>query len=359
MRPHLCWETRRSLLVAWGDCLMTLAADTRQVACTMAWALDGIVAADVVPMDRRHVAVLGHVLSEELDVTTNQRIIANAYEMELQILDRTNGSIVYSDLLQLQETELASPEERTHLPDQPSVPSTIHSNFRLLSSFAVPRMDDSLELKEERGGDGVLEILPGDEFVDSHLKWDLSMVSFQESFQMDNDNASNRPNHEEDTESVDSDDYCFMGKTTNTSETSYQKFVPPPVLVIVSDNDTVLARIRDLDDAIQFALDNRKPALALRWALASRVHCFQRYSLNDLVNHCLRSLLRLQSSSTSANVGTPLPARHLSLRRMTLAAQALPFLLGGNVDLWKLWLSEFEMIPGALFLVCKYIPVRG
>jgi hypothetical protein len=381
--PHLCFETSRSLLVAWGDCLMTLSianstslvgdplrvpeaisgdaavlpasSRKRNVACTMAWALDGIVASDVVPIDRRHIAILGHVLvcNDEGSAGSNclatiiQRTIPNPNEVELQILDRTNGSVVYSDLLQLKKGSLS------HL-------STIFNrNIGLLSSFSVPRMDDSLEMREEKG-DNILEI-PAVEFVDSHFKWDLSMVSFQESFQDDNGIDANHPGDEDDTESIDSDDYCFVGKTAFTSETSAHAFHSSPLLVIVSDKDTVLARVRDLDDAIQFALDNRKPALALRWALSSRVHCFRRYKLEELVSICLRSLLRLESSSSTASAGLSavLPARHLSLRRMTLAARALPFLLGGSIDMWKVWLLELEKIPGALFLVRKYIPVRG
>jgi hypothetical protein len=379
--PNLCFETSRSLLVAWGDCLMTLsitntasvagdplrapvansndtavlpaAARKRNVTCTMAWALDGIVASDVVPIDRRHIAILGHVLQDNDEDsaisndlgTINQRTIPNPNEMELQILDRTNGSIVYADMLQLLNGSSSF------------VPTIVNRNVRLLSSFSVPRMDDSLELREEKG-ESILE-LPGVEFVDPHLKWDLNMVSFQESFQDDID--TDQPGDEDDNDSVDSDDYYFVESTVSTSEASAPIFHSPPVLVIVSDKDTVVARVRDLDDAIQFALDNRKPALALRWALASRVHCFRKYNMDDLVSNCLRSMLRLQSSSTTANAELPAMSsgRHLSLRRMSLAARALPFLLGGNIEMWKFWLSELEKIPGALFLVRKYIPVRG
>jgi hypothetical protein len=56
----------------------------------MAWGLD-YVATGVVPLDSRHVAVLGLIP----DSSNN--------EVELQVLDRTNGFVVHSDLLALAE----------------------------------------------------------------------------------------------------------------------------------------------------------------------------------------------------------------------------------------------------------------
>jgi hypothetical protein len=47
------------------------------------------------------------------------------------------------------------------------------------------------------------------------------------------------------------------------------------------------------------------------------------------------------------------------LRRMKLAAEAMPILLGGDVDLWCRWIKEMEQIPGALFIARGALPVRG
>ena len=405
IKPHLYFETCRSLLVAWGDCLMTLsisdvtatvaeqqaaglgtsstssardgpttssnsisAVRKRTVACTMAWALDGIVAADVVPIDERHIAILGYVLGEDDEdelgdphtaensgSDANQRIITNLYEMELQIVDRTNGSISYSDLLQLQQP-IGSPFTLQVKPNY-------NQYCRLLSSFAVPRMDDTLELKEEKGDTAADMVLNAPKFVDSHLRWSLNMVSFPASMSDEN-------NHEvdiDDNGSVDSDEYDFLIRSTKhaKTESSVNSTVPPPTLIIVSNIDMVQARVRDVDDAIHFALEHHRPALALFWALKYRTRQLRRYTMDELINVYLRSLLRITAVNVSP-IGkrskqqtSALGTRKLSLRRMTLAAQSLPILLGGNVTMWKKWIIALEKIPGALFVVRKYIPVRG
>jgi hypothetical protein len=427
VKPHLYFETSRSLLVAWGDCLMTLTISDsannmittvvpatsdnttsqiptpsntpmtnsgsnnnnnslpirkRIVTCTMAWELDGIVAADVVPIDERHLAILGHVLWDDDDENNdhdkedkkkhlNQRLIPNPYEMEIQILDRINGSILYADLLQLQQPvslQMDTVATNATVQQQKSY-ICYNQNCRLLSSFSLPRMDDVLELKEEKG-ENIFDIIPTVKFVDSHLKWNLNMVAFQ-NYIDDKENIT-ESKYEDDTDSVDSDDYDFVFRVNKNSEsdTNIKEVTAPPILMIVSDTDTVLARVRDLDDAIHFALERNKPALALRHALSCSTHQLRRHKMNDLINTYLRSLLRIPNASNAslrksqAKSEKPKSKKvhaihRLSLRRMTLAAQSLPFLLGGNVEMWNFWISELEKIPGALFVVRKYIPVRG
>jgi hypothetical protein len=101
-----------------------------------------------------------------------------------------------------------------------------------------------------------------------------------------------------------------------------------------------------LDDAVAHALSINKQGLALRRALSHKRQ-LRRYSISDLVNKYLQALLRLPASDKS-----------LSLRRMKLAVQAMPVLLGGHVKLWERWAKELEQVPGALFLLRDHLPVR-
>jgi hypothetical protein len=160
-----------------------------------------------------------------------------------------------------------------------------------------------------------------------------------------------------DTDSVDSDDYGFVLRTpaASRSTTETAELVPPPLLLVASSSDVVVARMRDVEDAIQFALEQKSTTLALRRAL-SRVRQLRRYKVNDLVHSYLRSVLRLVDNTTDDHAKM---ARHLSLRRMKLEAEALPVLLGGNVDMWEMWVSELEKIPGALFVAKNFLPIRG
>lgn len=366
VQAHICFETSRSLLVAWGDCLMALtvtdfmehprstataavpdapAAGTpvpptrkRTVACTMAWGLD-YVAMGVVPLDARHVAVLG--------------LVPDSTEVDLQVIDRTNGFVVHSDLLALAQPKLIGKQSKTA--------GTLYNgrtNYMLLSSFAVPRQEDIVELKDEKGIDGDANLVAAIvssvggaklEFVDSHLKWDLSMVSFND----DHDTEVNGGAVSGDTDSVDSDDYGFVLRNAESPGIAESaELVSPPLLLVASSSDVAVGRMRDVDDAIQFALEHKKMALALRRALP-RVRQLRRYTVNDLINSYFRSVLRLTATDDKEK------AQHLSLRRVKLAAKALPVLLGGNVDLWETWVSELERIPGALFVVKNFLPVRG
>jgi len=84
----LTFESERSLLVGWGDCLMNLnMEETSRASCRWAWALD-VVCSGVVPLDRTHVGVLGAV--EDGGV-------------ELQVIARSDGTIKSCDYLPLQE----------------------------------------------------------------------------------------------------------------------------------------------------------------------------------------------------------------------------------------------------------------
>jgi hypothetical protein len=416
------WEQSRQLLVAWGDCLLTLTvteatavaggggttqsitatggqaeststpapattARKRTVACTMAWGLD-CVAAGVTPIDRHHVAVLGRRIDWHRDEATaapNQPILVVPDDddddddgVELQVLDRSNGCVVYADLLPLRQPVSSSRDS-----DDPSMGQSLAfaaspaPRFQtMLSSFAVPHMDDALEARQNGGMWGVhiadefsgtTAALDGAEtplFIDDHLQWILDHVAYDKF--RDTDDATSLPGDDGDTDSVDSDDYGFVirsntqGESASSSIDQLPAAAPlqdPPILLVASTTDLVVARLRDIDDAIDYAIAHNKMARALRMALP-RVRQLRRHELPDLISSYLRAVLHM-SPLTGSTTADSDKRRHLSLRRMKLAAKALPVLLGGNVGLWTTWISELTKIPGSLFVIRNSIPVRG
>jgi len=146
--------------------------------------------------------------------------------------------------------------------------------------------------------------------------------------------------------------------------------------VVVSCHDAVLARIRDIDDTISSALADGRAALALRRGL-NHLRQIRQYDIRDLVNEYFRALLKLPSctevevkdqeeegpavggSTDGIKEAKTSTKRHLSLRRMKLAAEAMPVLLGGDISMWNMWIGELENIPGALFIARTVLPVRG
>jgi hypothetical protein len=377
-------DQQDDLIVAWGDCLMNLhilrraptnvAKQPRMVVtCTMAWSLDGIVAQGVVALDTEHVAVLGIVLEDDDDDDDNVQDTGNkngkpsnhlpSGSLELQVIAKANGQILQADLLELPTTEEPLGDESFH-----------RMNAFLVSSTA-----------------------------NSNSKWNLAAATYHDFGNSLIPNENQRPgemihnDHRElDAISVDSDDYDFLSRP-KTVQPTQQDGIPdentqrpqegqedddavivaePPVLwVLTGTADTIRVRVRNVDDAVQFALSQHRPALALRWAL-SRFRQLHRQALSDLVNGYFCSLLRLQPNqdrnnknhqkkkdakekATDAEQRNEKPPQHLSLRRMQIAAQAMPILLGGDVEMWKTWITRLEQIPGALFVVRTYIPVRG
>ncbi|MGK3761001.1 MAG: hypothetical protein ACI8RD_013319, partial [Bacillariaceae sp.] len=63
--------------------------------------------------------------------------------------------------------------------------------------------------------------------------------------------------------------------------------------------------------------------------------------------------------TTTATTTTTIKPISLSLRRMQLAVKAMPVLLGDRIGLWERWTGELEKIPGSLFFLRNYLPVRG
>lgn len=410
LRPNLCFETSSKLLVAWGDCLMRLAiretstlrqstvvgASTgssssevaaavsgangtavirkRTVECTMAWELD-CVACGVAPLDEEHVVVLG--LVPPLDVVDGEQHVQTGDEdhqndVELQVVSRSDGTVVYSDLLPLLRP-LKEPKRK------PKGSCEVESvaNYALSSSFALPRMENAHELRED-SSDEVddnfdplqVSIFSAPEtkrtFRDSHFRWNLKQASYEDADLDDSRGEGTQADLVSDADSVDSDNYSFILRhpPTETEENSAKRSVPPAML-ISTGVDVVLATIRNVDDAVSYALSSKRAGLSLQRALRHRRR-LRRYDINDLVNEYFRAVLRLPEDEGEKDqpeggkgTGNQEERPHLSLRRMKLAAEAMPILLGGNNILWQRWVSELEKIPGALFVVRSFLPVRG
>ena len=402
--PSLFFETAQHLLVAWGDCLMqiyveenqedvspsaptrtqsggsSVASDEKRIkrsaACTMAWELD-CVACDIVPLDRDHVIVLGLVsLADGVSNFENDEdnTASANHDLEMQIVSRKDGTISYSDSLPLiEERKISATNCVLSVRD-----------YRLLSSFALPRMEQWEETKALRALKGGNEIglvgidvsfdmnqplfagtdsflKKGIEFKDTHLEWNINSIMYDENNDYE---AGAFRSTENDDSSVDSDDYeCILRpietirplpskETTNVSQNAL-----PPTMVICTGSEAVLSIPSTVDDAIQYSLDNHKCALALYRGIRHKQE-LRRFSLDDLINFYLEAVLRIPRSTNEPEDAKAL-SQSLSLRRTNLAIKAMPVLLGDKVELWERWTKELENIPGALFLLRKYLPVRG
>ncbi|GAX10686.1 hypothetical protein FisN_14Lh199 [Fistulifera solaris] len=373
VHPSLCFETENDLLVAWGDCLLSLnirntdgrssasvgdgsvVAQRRRVECKMAWELDCI-ACGVVPVDSRHVAVLGLVPAS--DDAEDEIESENRNGVELQVISRMDGAVVFADMI-----PLVRDEKQSHRQLESSM------DFQLLSSFAVPRMDNTSEVQEmdNFGGSGAnaLDTLQGGmfgngsnagaRFRDAHILWGLEHIVVEdEKILFEKDNTENKNGTADDESSVDSDEYDFALGNCSLESSSNINLSIPPIVALASSYDIVLARTRDADDAVSYALEKEKYALALHRAL-QHVRRLRRYNIDELVNQYFRALLRINDTADVSR----LEDRSLSIRRLKIASRVMPILLGGKVDMWEHWLKELERIPGGLFIVRNAIPVRG
>jgi hypothetical protein len=368
--------TSASELSAAGGSSALAVVRRRTVECTMAWELD-CVACGVAPLDQNHIIVLGlvpPVSGEDGGMDTAPADDGHPLnDVELQVVSRSDGSVIYSDLLPLLRPPAPTqPRKKKQTKD---VPESV-SNYALLSSFAVPRMENAVEVLEENVDEDAVDFDPlqvsifsapesKKTFRDSHIRWSLEDAAYEdvETGGSKKDGEEMRSDLTSDSDSVDSDDYDFFFRNPSTfTESNTSKASIPPVMMISTGVDVVLATIRDVDDAVSYALSSKKAGLALRRALR-HLRRLRRYDISDLVNEYFRALLRIpenESETDEQTEGREQEERpHLSLRRMKLAAAALPVLLGGRIDLWRLWVSELEKIPGALFIVRSFLPVRG
>ncbi len=399
--PCLVFETSQHLLVGWGDCLMQIYVEEheedassstpslaqsaggseaskdirirRTATCTMAWELD-CVACDVVPLDSDNVVVLGLVsLTEDGEDINHTR--SPSHDLEMQILSRRDGTISYSDSLPLIEAKRGAIESMLSVRD-----------FRLLSSFALPRMTNIDETKALRSLKGANDMgfvgidvsfdmnqplfagtdsfaKKGIEFMDPHLGWNIKSIMYDEDVD-DETNLFGTPIG--DDSSVDSDDYeCILRPIETIRPLPSQSTDPaakstlPPTMVVCTPSEAILSLTSTVDDAIEYSLENHKCAMALSRGIRHRRQ-LRRYKLDDLISFYLEAVLRIPRSTKNQDNDTNTQQNiSLSLRRMQLAIKAMPVLLGDRIELWERWTRELESIPGSLFLLRKYLPVRG
>lgn len=426
LRPTLLFERPNSLLIAWGDCIMSMlvkeraaragttsvntteggssaagsgsprAAKRRVVECSVAWELD-CVACGAVPLDGKHWAVLGLVPKPPLDGDDNDEKVAPhdtslptssaGNLVELQIISRTAGTVVAADALPL----INLPAES--MAESGAGVADAGIDFSLISSYCTARMDEALEVEEEELNGSVedhdaqvamYEALTGEsasnsshqkqqtKFLDPHLKWSIDTIRFTEDEEESVDEQKKEDaaldDEENDADSVYSDDYNFLFRPAPaTRQSSATKQIPgllsvePPTIVVASSRDLVLARTRDIDDAVSHARTAGMPGKALQIALRD-TRMVRRHNLNHLIDDYLCSLLRLRENSTNsmepaAQNGEKIS--HLTVSRLRLAAKATPRLLGGHVEMWRKWIKQFASIPGGLFVLREYLPVRG
>ena len=249
----------------------------RTASCTMAWELD-CVACDIVPLDRDHVVVLGLVSLEE-DGREDNQLTGPSHDLEMQILSRGDGTISYSDSLPLIEGNRGSMESMLSARD-----------FRLLSSFALPRMSNGDETKALRALNGANDMgfvgidvsfdinqplfagtdsfaKKGIVFRDPHLEWNIKSIMYDEDI---DEEINVVPSSNGDDSSVDSDDYeCILRPIETIRPLATQSSVPadqstlPPTMVVCTQSDAILSLTSTVDDAIEYSLENHKCALAL------------------------------------------------------------------------------------------------
>ena len=369
MKPTLVFEQSDSLLIAWGDCLMNMTikeevqrtnsdsilsqsgkVTKRTVKCANAWQLD-CVACGVVPMDSEHVAVLGLVPNPDSnDGATGGRLV------ELQVVCRSNGTIVQSDIL-----PLIRPEGWSEAKD-------VTSEFVLTSSFATPRMEDSFEAEEEEYmneeiadfdiqsmlnmdiGSSFLSSPTLNKFVNPHMKWDIASYknvissNFVPESQEDDEESSLESGNSE-----YSDDYTFLFRPKKSSKANNTLLWKVPSMVITSPHDAVLVQTRDVDDSIEYARSYGNYGLALRRGLDHR-QIIRRHNFETLIDEYFSAIL-FQSDAENSSL--------LTINRLKIAARATEILFGGKVKMWDHWVNEFAKIPGALFLLRPHLPTRG
>ena len=402
LKPCIIFERSNSLLIGWGDCLMSLivydsksgvgtsasgeqkdgqptaTSKTRRktVEASMAWELD-CVACDVVPVDEKHVAVLGLAPSPSLvdgvDQSDNDNeqqttphqdysIAGGDNMLELQIINRESGKSISSDRLPLLEEQQQLQQQQKDTKKN-HITTANATDFRLLSSFACPRMDDNAEWealdnyeKEAlgRGNDASQGL------ADLHSQWDLDKDICSTGYEIqseaaiyddnDNDNKSVSSN----AASVCSDNYVFpLSEPIGDILDSVTTGTPPPIMAVIYSYDACLIQTRDVDDVISYTRSLGKPALALRQCLTHRQNA-RRHGLELLIDDFFLALLRMGGSGRKKKQQRP-----LSFSRLKIASESLPILLGGDARMWQRWIFMFSRIPGGLFVIREKIPVRG
>jgi hypothetical protein len=139
-------------------------------------------------------------------------------------------------------------------------------------------------------------------FRDSHVRWSLEDAAYEDVETGGSQKDGSDPTS--DTDSVDSDDYDFFFRNPSTfTESNTSKASIPPVMMISTGVDVVLATIRDVDDAVSYALSSKKAGLALRRALR-HLRRLRRYDISDLVNEYFRAILRIPENELETDEQT-------------------------------------------------------
>ena len=409
LKPCILFERSNSLLIGWGDCLMSLIvrdsksggtsltlgvaqkdgaqpsttsnkARRKTVEASMAWELD-CVACDVVPVDEKHVAVLGLVPSpslmdgegEQSDYDNEQQatphqdysVAGGDNMLELQIINRESGKSISNDRLPLLEGH----QEQQQLQQQHGNTKKEHittanaTEFRLLSSFACSRMDDNaeweaLDIYEKEA----LEHNSSQGLTDLHLQWDLDKDICSTGYEIQSETAIYDDNDDDksvssNAASVCSDNYVFpLSEPIGDILDSVTTGTPPPIMAVVYSYDACLVQTRDVDDVISYTRSLGKPALALRQCLTHRQNA-RRHGLELLIDDFFLALLRMGGSGSARKKKQQ--QRPLSFSRLKIASESLPILLGGDARMWQRWIFMFSRIPGGLFVIREKIPVRG
>ncbi|KAL7498251.1 hypothetical protein ACHAWT_006183 [Skeletonema menzelii] len=394
LRPSILFERSDSLLIGWGDCLMSMVIrDTKSSAvtkdgstpkeikkkavdCTMAWELD-CVACSVVPLDEKHVAVLGLVpsagsSSSSIDVTAesgfgDSQLAGGDNVIELQVINREDGKSVSNDSLPLVEQVYTNSVDNS----MKRIRTGNASEFTLLSSYAVSRMDDLAEWEALDDGERAIIEREADAFgvrrtdksvsktfSELHQRWDMTNDVCSSGKEILEDSlAFDDKKDDESTSSQSSscsDNYVFaLSEPINpeilSSDLDHSSRSSPPIMTVVYSYDACLVQTRDVDDVVSYARSMGKSALALKYALAHR-RDMRRHELDLLVDNYFSALLRLSSHHAEGKA--------LSFSRVKIAAESLPILLGGDSRMWQRWIFMFARIPGGLFLIRQKIPVR-
>ena len=298
--------------------------------------------------------------SDEDDV--NNDVPSN--DLEVQVISREDGSITFSNILPMLKREPSGQTASRNGVAQTVITESA-SDYTLLSSFALPRMEDIYEvsIEEENTQDDEFDVQvslfspmsKSKQFVDPHIKWDLNATAYGDLHAGECEDEGSA----DETGSVYSDDYEFIYRPLlngDESDQSQNTKLTPPQMIIASGSDMIFASPRDVDDAIAHALSLGKCALALRRALKQRRR-LRKYTIRDLVNEYFTSLLRLPLHGVPDE--SRMKSKPLSVERLKLAAKAMPVLFGVDTVLWERWIEEMKKIPGALFVLSEHIPVRG
>jgi len=271
-------------------------------------------------MDSNHVVVFGIVQSS----TVTEPVV------QLQIISRNMGTMVASNAI-----PMLLPDTNGSWSSRPA--SVAASELHLLCSYTTARCDSKTELAESLGLASAADLptfqygslLPTSSFssmrtpIDMYQHWSLDRV-------LTSAEALVHPDL----------------KRKRVLEKRQGDPLPPillphpPILVLCAPSDVILGVTNDVDDAIAHAKTHGDAKLALLrgW---NNLPLVKKFSLDYLVNEYLISLVKQPSTTT-----------------LKLAAQSTEVLLRGNVDLWEKWICVFSKLPGGLYALREYIPVR-